>query len=139
MPQETKSAPIPETGASLPSLQGLVTCRDDERALLEALEQAFDYRGDVTLTLTDGSIVSGYIFDRARGAGLADSRLRLMGQASNDKLTVTFDTIEQIEFSGRDTAAGKSFETWIKKYTEKKLAGEEASIHTESLDDESGQ
>jgi outer membrane protein assembly factor BamA len=43
--------------------------------------------------------------------------------------------VRAIEFSGRDTAAGKSFETWMKKYVQKKLAGEEASIRSEPLGD----
>ena len=32
-----------------------------------AFDEAFDYRGDVTLTLTDGSVVECYIFDRRAG------------------------------------------------------------------------
>ena len=40
------------------------------------------------------------------------------------------------EFSGRDMAHGKSFETWVNKFIEKKLAGETASIECDTLDDE---
>ena len=54
--------------------------------------------------------------------------------ATGEKLTLTFAQIDRLEFTGRDTAAGKSFETWLKKYVEKKLAGEKASIESEPLD-----
>lgn len=137
MPQETKSHGVGGgvlERESAPTLQGLVATREDESALLDALEKAFDYRGDVTLTLTDGTTVTGYIFDRRTALTLATSMLRLMGPESDARIEIAYDRIARIEFSGRDTAAGKSFETWLKKYVEKKLAGERASIESESLD-----
>jgi hypothetical protein len=141
MPQETKAkfqnpaaAVDAMLGAREPTLQGLVATRDDERALLDALEKAFDYRGDVTLTLVDGAVVTGYIFDRRTGPTLAQSVVRLMPADSDLKRAVSYSDIAKLEFSGRDTAAGKSFETWLKKYVEKKLAGERASIESEALD-----
>jgi hypothetical protein len=40
-----------------------------------------------------------------------------------------------LEPVGRDTAAGKSFETWVKKYREKKAAGEKnIRLEPEKLD-----
>lgn len=129
MPQETKSHH--EEPATL---QGLIVSREDEAALLKALEQAFDYRGDITLELIGGRTIIGYIFDRRIGRTLADSLLRLMTANSDEKVTITFDKISRIGFTGRDTAAGKSFETWLKKYVEKKRSGERASIESESLD-----
>ncbi len=137
MPQETKSHATPTGGqpsVEPASLQGLVATREDEAALLSALEKAFDYRGDVTLTLTDGRRIEGYIFDRSRGATLAASFVRLLPPGSSEKLKIAFSQIARLEFSGRDTAAGKSFETWVKKYVEKKLRGEKASIESESLE-----
>lgn len=139
MPQEAKSGANIDNLVALASgesgsLQGLVATRDDERALLAALEQAFDYRGDVTLTLTDGTSVFGYVFDRRRGVGLSASSVRLLTPESNERVVVPFDRIARVEFTGRDTAAGKSFATWIKRYVEKKLAGQKASIESEPLD-----
>lgn len=139
MPQESKAGGnidnlVAMASGAKGSLQGLVATREDERALLGALEQAFDYRGDVTLTLTDGSSVFGYLFDRRKGERLADASVRLLTPDSDERVTVAFDRIARVEFTGRDAAAGKSFETWVKKYVEKKLAGEKASIESESLD-----
>lgn len=134
MPQETKSKDAPQQNERAESLQGLVVTREDERALLRALEDAFDYRGDVTLTLTDGERVEGYVFDRVAGPTLGESYVRLLPAASEERRVIAFSSIAQVEFSGKDSAAGKSFENWIKRYVEKKLAGEKASIESEALD-----
>lgn len=137
MPQEVKSHGVGGgvlEREALPTLQGLVATREDEKALMEALEKAFDYRGDVTLTLTEGTSVTGYLFDRRTGDRLTSSNVRLLCPGSDDKVTITYDRIARVEFSGKDTAAGKSFETWLKKYVEKRMAGEKASIESETLD-----
>ena len=100
-----------------------------------ALEKAFDYRGDVTLTLKSGSKVEGYIFDRVAGPSLATSFVRLLPKTSNERLKVCYADISALAFTGRDTAAGKSFEAWIRKYWEKKAAGEgNLNLQPESLE-----
>lgn len=130
MPQETKTAAEP---TERPTLQGLVATRDDEAALLKALEDAFDYRGDVTIA-TGGDEISGYIFDRRIGDTLEASSVRLMTAKDDTPRVVRFNEIESLTFSGKDAAHGRSFDTWVKKYVEKKLAGEDASIYSEKLD-----
>jgi transcriptional antiterminator Rof (Rho-off) len=133
MPQETKSMPA-DLLAKQHSVAGWSVDLKDDAATFDVLEKAFDYRGDVALTLKDGKKVDGYLFDRRKGKGLADSTVRLMGAASDEKITVKYADIAHIAFSDRDPAAGKSFETWVKKYIEKKMAGEKASIESETLD-----
>jgi len=137
MPQETKSKnPASEQqkqSADKASLQGIVATRDDERALLAALEQAFDYRGDVTVVRTNAEPVTGYIFDRRTADTLDASTLRLLPQDSDDRVTIRYSEIERVEFTGKDAAHGKTFERWIQKFVEKKLAGEKASIESEDL------
>ncbi len=115
------------------SLQGIAAALTDDASRLEILEKAFDFRGDCTLTLTDGRTVVGYVFDRRRGASPRDSTLRLMAPSGDEKVSVSYADISRVEF-GKDTAAGKSFETWLKKYVEKKLRGEKASIESEALE-----
>lgn len=132
MPQETKSH-AEVGGNEQPSMAGFVAELRDDAMRADVLEKAFDYRGDVVLTLGDGSKVEGYLFDRRRGASASDSFVRVM-PASGEKVKVAYDAVTKIEFSSRDPAAGKSFETWVKKYIEKKLAGEVASIESEKLD-----
>jgi hypothetical protein len=117
------------------NLQGRVfeSISDDE--LRDALEKAFDYRGDVTVSLKDGSAVEGYIFDRRTGATLSDSVVRLFPKSEPVKKTIPYDQIAGLSFTGRDTAAGKTWEAWLKKYWEKKQAGEtNIQLVPESLD-----
>jgi len=101
----------------------------------QALEKAFDYRGDVTITRKDGSNVEGYIFDRRPGKTLVDSAVRLFPKDSDQKISVPYSDIAALAFSGRDTAVGKSFDAWVRKYWEKKTAGEKnIGIQAEALD-----
>ncbi len=106
------------------TLQGWVPTLAAESELRGALEQAFDYRGDVTITLKNGETVVGYVFDRRPGKSLADSYVRVLPQDSPQKRDIAYADIAGLAFSGRDTAAGKSWEAWVKKYMEKKAAGE---------------
>ena len=117
------------------TLQGWIPSLAADAEIREALEKAFDYRGDVTLTLKDGSRVEGYIFDR-RGDGTLDQCVvRLFPKDGDEKVAVKYSDVARLEFSGKDTAHGKSFETWVKKYHEKKAAGEKnISIEPEKLD-----
>jgi hypothetical protein len=122
-------------GRERENLEGWIPPLASESEIREALEKAFDYRGDITLTLKDGRVVNGYLFDRRSGTTLADSSVRVIPANERTKLTVPYSDIAALAFSGRDTAAGKSFEAWVKKYWEKKAAGEKnIAIHPESLD-----
>jgi hypothetical protein len=141
MPQETKSRPIDAeeaeiTGFEHEKLEGWIPTLANEEDLRIALEKAFDYRGDVSLTLKDGNRVEGYIFDRtSSGPSLEKSFVRLFPKDRDEKVAVAYSDIARIEFTGRDTAAGKSFETWVKKYQEKKAAGEKnIRLEPEKLD-----
>jgi hypothetical protein len=107
-----------------PSLQGRFWAAAGEQELREGLEQAFDYRGDVTLHLKDGSKLEGYVFDRRSGATLADSVVRVIPAGERRKVPVSFADIASLSFSGRDMAAGKSWEAWVRNYLAKKAAGE---------------
>jgi hypothetical protein len=118
-----------------PSLQGLAVTPAGEQALCDALEQAFDYRGDVTITCADGRRITGYVFDRQRGPSLATSRVRIIPADRNEKLSIAYSEIAALEFTGRDMAAGKSWEAWVAKYLEKKAAGEaNIELRPEQLD-----
>ena len=116
-------------------LEGWVPELAGEEEVRQALEKAFDYRGDVTITRKDGSKVEGYIFDRRTGKTLADSAVRLFPKDTDQKISIAYSDIAALSFSGRDTAAGKSFEAWVRKYWEKKAAGEKnIGIQAEALD-----
>ncbi len=122
-------------GTAHEKLEGSVPSLANEGELREALEQAFDYRGDVSITRKDGTIVEGYIFDRNSGAGLADSFVRLLPKDGSSKIKIPYAEIGALAFTGRDMAAGKSWETWVRQYWEKKAAGEkDISLAPEKLE-----
>jgi hypothetical protein len=131
-PDELEVAP----GAKREELQGSIWQVATPNEIRAALEKAFDYRGDVTITRNDGTTIEGYIFDRRTGSTLADSFVRLFPKDRPEKIAISYGDIAGLEFTGRDTAAGKSWEAWVKKYLEKKAAGEkQIEIVPDSLDD----
>jgi len=111
-------------GTAHEKLEGWIPKLATNDEVREALEKAFDYRGDVSITRKDGSKVEGYIFDRRTGKSLDDSLIRLYPKDSSEKISITYAEIAALAFTGRDTAAGKSFEAWVSKYWEKRKAGE---------------
>jgi transcriptional antiterminator Rof (Rho-off) len=81
--------------------------------LAEAVELAFDYRGDVTVSLKSGESLSGYLFNRQVNG--SDSYLEVFPSDSSAARRIRYDQIAAIAFTGEDTATGKSWETWIAK------------------------
>jgi hypothetical protein len=126
-------------GTAHEKLEGSVPSLANEDDLRKALEQAFDYRGDVSITRKDGSIIEGYIFDRGidrnNGTSLAGSFVRVLPKNGSPKIKISYAEIAALAFTGRDMAAGKSWENWVRQYWEKKAAGEkDISLQPEKLD-----
>ncbi len=130
-------------GRERENLEGWIPELASEAEIRDALEKAFDYRGDVTITRRDGSVVEGYLYDRRTGKNLQDSVVRLVpappkgtpAGTSLQRINIGYGDVAALRFSGRDTAAGKTFEAWVKKYWEKKAAGEtNIQIAPETLD-----
>jgi hypothetical protein len=122
-------------GTQHEKLEGWVPELAGEDELRAALERAFDYRGDVLITRKDGSHVEGYVFDRRSGCSLTESTVRLIPKQGGGKISVAFAEIAGLAFTGRDMAAGKSWETWVRSYWERKAAGEtNISLEPEALE-----
>lgn len=142
MPQNTKSHVDLSADMELApptaheKLQGWTAPLATDADVRAALDKAFDYRGDVTLTLTSGETIEGYVFDRrSTGATLAQCVVRVIPKDADEKRSLRYDQIAGLIFTGRDTAEGKSFETWVRKYHEKKAAGEtNIQLEPEKLD-----
>jgi hypothetical protein len=139
-PHSETARPNPETlevapGRMREAVEGWVPELATEQELREALEKAFDYRGDVTLTTKDGRKIEGYLFDRVSGPTLVASFVRILPKDSNQRQKISYADIAALAFSGRDPAAGKSWEAWVRKYWEKKAAGERGfGLQPESLE-----
>jgi uncharacterized protein YdbL (DUF1318 family) len=131
--EELENAP----GTVHENLEGWIPQLATDAEIRAALEKAFDYRGDLTITLKNGEKVEGYLFDRKNdGAMLADCNVRMIPKGRPEKLRIPYSDIAALAFTGKDTAAGKSFEAWVKRYHEKKAAGEKnIGIDAESLDE----
>jgi len=100
----------------------------------QALEKAFDYRGDVTVTTRAGQKIEAYIFNRQSGATLADSYIQYFVPNVAAKQKLSYAEIARLEFSGKDRAAGKHWEDWVKAYNERKAAGEKnIALHPEAI------
>jgi transcriptional antiterminator Rof (Rho-off) len=121
-------------GRAKEQLEGWIPSLASNDEIRDALEKAFDYRGDVTLTLKDGRVVQGYVFDRRTGKSLEDSVVRVIPAGERSKLSVAYSQIAALAFTGRDNAAGRTFDAWIRKYWERKAAGEKnIGIQAEQL------
>lgn len=122
-------------GRQRENLEGWIPSLASVEDVRLALEKAFDYRGDISITLKSGEVVEGYIFDRRSGGTLSNSVVRLYPKSANEKRSIPYSEIAALAFSGKDTAAGKSWEAWMKKYSEKKAAGEKnIGLHPEALE-----
>jgi hypothetical protein len=111
-------------GAEHENLEGWIPALATDDDLRDALAKALDYRGDVTLTLKSGERIEAFIFNCHTGATLAESWVSYYTPSAPEKRKVCCAEIARIEFSGKDRAAGKHWEDWVKAYNAKKAAGE---------------
>ena len=131
-PDELEVAP----GFAHETLQGWIPELASETEIREALEKAFDYRGDVTITRKSGDKIEGYLFDRASGKTLENSYVRVLPKDSNQRQKIAYSDIAALAFSGRDTAAGEELGSVGWKVLGKKSAGEAGiGIEPESLEE----
>ena len=135
MPQETKSHVDHENAAAI--TQGIRIQADDPIILRQAIAMAVNYRGDVTISrASTGDAIEGFVFDHRPSEDPTRDIVRMIPKDGSGKLNLPLSDIASLEFTGRDTAQGKSFETWMKKYVQQKLAGESAGIEAESLEED---
>ena len=126
-------------GRERENLEGWIPELATEAEVREVLEKAFDYRGDITITRKDGTTIEGYLYDRRNASTLEASRIQIIPTPKPgmpvERQMISYADIAAVQFSGRDTAAGKTFDAWVKKYWEKKAAGEtNIQIEPEALD-----
>jgi hypothetical protein len=95
------------------SLEGRIFRPASRAELAEAVELAFDYRGDVTMALTTGESVVGYLFNR--DAAEPDPWIEVFPADEPSPLRIPYAVIASLAFTGEDTANGKSWETWVSK------------------------
>jgi len=82
-----------------------------EADFFAAIHAAVDYRGDVTLRLEDGEELEGFLFNVNQHTDSID----LFPKNAPQARSVAAKKIAEIHFTGKDEAAGKSWEDWVKK------------------------
>ena len=127
MPADIKTHPgSPRTT----SLQGVTFTFQSEKDRVEAIDKAFDYRGDVTLTLRNGEM-EGYVFNR--DAKASPPRIELFAKDAAEPKIIPYADITSIAFTGKDTANGKSWAAWVsKKESERKAEAERIKAESEA-------
>jgi len=110
---QASHTPKPRPG----TFQGRTFAPANDDELSEVINRAFDYRGDVTITLDDGSAIEGYLSNR-------DARARTIEffPRDGDMKRIAYASVRSITFSGQDTADGKSWENWMAKKADQRKA-----------------
>jgi hypothetical protein len=109
------------------SLQGWSPPMATDAERRAAVNAAFDYRGDVTLFLQDGVKVAGFVSNRDFDAGAP--YLEIFTATSAAPQRIPLSEVVGIEFTGADTAAGKSWDLWLKKVADAEAEGKIAELY----------
>ena len=95
------------------SLEGWVPKPGERMTVREIVEMAFEYRGDITVDRLDGTTNLGYLFNR-NSTGTRPFAEMFEAQ-TGVRIVIPYADIGNIRFTGKDTAAGKSYEAWLRR------------------------
>ena len=79
--------------------------------LARIVELAFDYRGNTTVVKRDGTELHGYVFNRDADAPVP--YLEMFDTDGGGPHRLPYGEVRTIHFTGKDTAAGKSYAAWL--------------------------
>jgi hypothetical protein len=94
--------------------------------LADAIEQAFDYRGNVTLELRSGVMIEGYLFNRS--ASDPCPFVQVFPKSETGERIIPYADIVAVTLSGKDTASGKSWEAWVNKKESQRRAEADQTV-----------
>lgn len=112
-------------GPESDSLQGRLFRPASPSDLLDALNRACDYRGDVQLGLRSGATIEGYVFNCCPTA--SSPYVQVFPKGESGIREILFAEILTIAFTGEDTATGKSWEAWVAKQDSQRQAESDAA------------
>ena len=104
------------------TLEGWVPTLGEDLSLAQVIDLAFDYRGNTTVVKTDGTEVVGYIFNRNND--VPEPFIQMFDQAGNGPFKILYSEIENIRFTGKDTAAGNPWQAWVERKQKEKVAAQ---------------
>jgi hypothetical protein len=102
------------------SLEGWAPDPDREMPLERIVDLAFDYRGNTTVLKRDGTSLTGYVFNRDADAPVP--YLEMFDAEGGGPHRVAYADVRTIHFTGKDTAAGKSYAAWLARKQAEKAA-----------------
>jgi hypothetical protein len=100
------------------SLEGWTPEPSAELPLSRIIDLAFDYRGNATVVKLDGTEVHGYIFNR--NAEAPDPFIQMFDADGAGPIKIRYAEIRTVRFTGKDTAAGKSYAAWLERREQEK-------------------
>lgn len=100
------------------SLEGWVPELGEDLTLAQVIDMAFDYRGNTTVVKSDGTELVGYIFNR--DAEAQQPYIQMFDEKGDGPIKILYVDIANIKFTGRDTAAGKSWAAWVRRKEKEK-------------------
>jgi hypothetical protein len=103
------------------SLEGWVPRIGGALTLERVIELAFDYRGNTTVVRIDGTEVVGYLYNREASA--PEPYIQVFDDRDGDPVRIPYREIRTINFTGRDTAHGKSYGAWLARRRDAPGAG----------------
>lgn len=97
-----------------------------QNKLEEEIEIAFHYRGHANLKFKDGRLIEGYLYNRefTNPKVAKDRFVEIFLKGSGDPEVYSIDELESVSLSGKDYAAGESYQEWLAKYESKKQTKE---------------
>ncbi|WP_447970393.1 hypothetical protein [Nitrospira sp. M1] len=95
------------------SLEGQRFQLSDPQERQRVIDLAFDYRGDVRIELQSGELIEGYVYDR--DVQSSSSTIKIFPKGQSGMRSIPYEDLAVLEFSGEDTAFGKSWDDWVNK------------------------
>jgi len=68
------------------------------------IEAAYDYRGHVTLTLNDGAVVEGFLFNREVTPLKGEPYVEILRKDSDERLRFAAKDVKSVTLTGKDFA-----------------------------------
>jgi len=81
------------------------------------IDAAYDFRGHVTIRFKDGKVIEGFLYNREFDGSLlrCEPFIDVMIKDSDSDGRYPISSIESITITGKDYAAGNSYEDYLKK------------------------
>lgn len=77
---------------------------DVSKNVAEQIEAAYDYRGHVTLTLNDGKVVEGFLFNREVAPLKGEPYVEMIRKDSDERLRFAARDVKSVAITGKDFA-----------------------------------